>query len=68
MYIGEEEERERLNIILLCNRCGIREKNIFLMYEKLGKKKKNNLISPYGLKNIYSMLAGNKLYFTVKFV
>lgn len=38
------------------------------MYEKLEKKKKANLISPYGLKNIYSMLAGNKLYFTVKFV
>ena len=37
------------------------------MYEKL-EKKKTNLISPYGLKNIYSMLAGNKLYFTVKFV
>ena len=35
---------------------------------KARKKKKTNLISPYGLKNIYSMLAGNKLYFTVKFV
>ena len=31
-------------------------------------KKKTNLISSYGLKNIYSMFAGNKLYFTVKFV
>lgn len=37
------------------------------MYEKL-QKKKTNLISSYGLKNIYSMLAGNELYFTVKFV
>lgn len=32
------------------------------------RKKKRNPISPYGLKNIYSMLAGSKLYFTVKFV
>jgi len=40
---------------------------MFLMYEKL-EKKTTNLISPYGLKNIYSMLAGNKLYFTVTFV
>ena len=31
-------------------------------------KKKTNLISSYGLKHIYSMLAGNELYFTVKFV
>ena len=36
------------------------------MYEKLEKKKKANLISPYELKNIYSMLAGNKLYFTLQ--
>lgn len=36
------------------------------MYEKLEKKKRTSY--SYRLKKIYLILAGNKIYFTVKFV
>ena len=47
-------------------RINIKEQNIFLMYEKLEKKKRTSY--SYRLKKIYLILAGNKIYFTVKFV
>ena len=49
-------------------RINKRAEYIFDVWKARKKRKEANLISPYGLKNIYSMLAGNKLYFTVKFV